>query len=186
MLMINSEASGQPRTTRRAFLARLVKRVGLVLAVIAITWAGVVLVAGILRLIMHPRQMGQELGTGLAVVIGLAFSVAALLPPIAAGIIGAVIYPRRPRLAGVLAGIVAYGAAAAAAALTRGTISAALGPVYLRVLAPPHNQLGWTGLAVAVGLGVLWWGVWGNVGGACMAGWREGRQMRGTPNRSQA
>jgi len=178
MVVINSDVSAPPRMTRRALLARLAKRVGLVLAVIAITWAGEMLIVGIVRLIIHPREVLWELGAGLIALIVLAAAVASLLPPIAAGIIGALIYPRRPRMAGVLAGIVAFGAGAAAEGLTRGTISAPIGPLHLNVMAPPHSQLGWTGLAVVVALGVLWWGFWGNIGGYCVAKWREGRLSR--------
>jgi hypothetical protein len=160
-------ASPQPSMTRRAFLGRLAKRIVLVLAVIALAWAGEMLIAGLLWLIVHPRE--GALGAGLIVLIAIAATVSAVLPPVAAGIIGAVIYPRRLRAAGVVAGIAAFGAGAAAEGLTRGTISAPVGPLHLSVMAPPHTQLGWTGFALAVGLGALWWGFWGNIGGYCVA-----------------
>jgi hypothetical protein len=169
-------ASAQPRMTRRTFLGRMGKRIGLALAVIAIAWGGEMLIAGILWLIVHPRE--AALGAGVIVLIAVVGTVAAVMPPIAAGIIGAVIYPRRPRAAGVVAGIMAFGAGAIGEGLTRGTISAALGFVRITMPAPPHNQLDWVGLVLAVGLGVLWWGFWGNVGGYCVVKWRKGRASR--------
>ena len=160
--------------TRRAFLARLAKRIGLTLAAVFLAWVGLVVIREIVGFAKQPHPLSDLMGFGIFVLVAIAALIVSVGPPIAAGIIGVVIYARRPRLTGAVAGVLAMGA-----------VSALMVPVapMLRASGIGHvERLTWSWLLTCI----AWWGFWGNIGGYCVAKWREGRRMRGTPNRSQA
>jgi len=158
--------------TRRAFLARLAKRIGLTLAAVFLAWVGLVVIRGIVDFAMQPHPLSDLMGFAIFVLVAIAGLIVSVGLPIAAGIIGAAICARRPRVAGAIAGVVAMGVVCA--------LIVSLMPV-LRATGIVHiKPFTWVGLFAPI----AWWGFWGNVGGACMAGWREGRRMRDVPARS--